>query len=489
MEISQLINIGVRNTYSMAAIENQGCVSDSLMNEYVPFFSAFHADFKRVGGVRYSIYQTPPSHVGYGTTNKIANFKRALEGYAGPLTYLKGEHRYEVIKNCIFTREGGQRDKMLYCLAIKTDYLLGTPGSDARPDFNNLDYTKLIILLDRNFTEAPDRRLMYNFLKREVIQPLLDLGIDMVITNSVNRWCFKDSASPVNFNTMSEMREFLNNLSNNIIDGITGRERPAEIAQPVSEPETTEADALRIFDELLRGGDEGDDTRGEAVLGELEDGAIEDEEREDWGTDEDPFEANRELILGREDLATERGREIHEVVEGRTEQPTTPTPGIGGEAFTIPFRAEDFTNFNILQQPPTSPTGGGYAIGFDPYQQDTAEGVEPHHTVYIRERTGTVDEDGRPQERYRAVEPNLTGGIDISYGARRREDIGGFTTDPASTQRDPIIQYQPQFPQETRQELSREDLWSIPRREAQSSEESQEGNESTDPIEDDGLPY
>lgn len=194
--------------------ENLCQFSDSLCTEYVPFYSMFFSKFLRMGDLRYMLYFLPMDNS--GSTNKTIYFETAIRNYLKPILYLKGGIEYKVAKNLIWITDATTgKNTILYALIVKKDYVynMTTP----------IDYSQFLVLVNDTFVNDPQYRLMYNFVRREVISKLTtDAGMDIVQTSHVDRWCFKNSSLPLQFNTIVERTEYLKNVTKEVIDGITG---------------------------------------------------------------------------------------------------------------------------------------------------------------------------------------------------------------------------------------------------------------------------
>lgn len=256
MELAYLINSRSDNylqnnlNFSRGLGIDVDTVSSSIVNDYVPLFSAFHGDFKSYRGQRYNSYSLPARNCHHGPNNSSANFRNALSFYISPFIYKKGDARFFVCKGCIWVIVDNL-PVILYVLTIKSDYLFG----DTELEFDSLDYSKLKMVVNREF-ENPIYRLMFNFVKKEVFTPLGSAGIDLIYTSNIKNWGFNEVLEPLTFPTLAQRREYLNNLTNEVIDGITGRERPTEITAPIPDNpriEEPHAGSIPDFPAELRG--------------------------------------------------------------------------------------------------------------------------------------------------------------------------------------------------------------------------------------------
>ncbi len=215
MLISELLSNRVYDGHRAINVEESVLFTDSLCNDYIPFYCIFFGQYKKVGDVRYLHYFLPSITQLYVTnpSNRIADFKNFMNNRLVPLPYIKTNRVYHIAKQYIAELEGDTRT-LLYLLVIKKEYLYDI-------NFSNLDYSKFAILISDKF-DTPERKLMFGMVKREIINPLYELGIDVIYTNNIEKWCFKQPHINLSFDTVSEMKNFFKETTKEVINEVTG---------------------------------------------------------------------------------------------------------------------------------------------------------------------------------------------------------------------------------------------------------------------------
>lgn len=184
--------------------------ASSLDNEYIPFFNLFQGHYKKVGEVRYLEYFLPKIHPSYfNAYNRIAMFKEAITNRINYVHYLKSDCRYAVAKQFIASVNNYNLTP-IYLLAVKKEYVYEI-------DFRLLDFSQFAMFVSTDFMADPVRRLMYNMVRKEIIDPLLNVGIDLICTTDIKKWCYKAPSIIPNFNTISEMQAYFNQTTQEVI--------------------------------------------------------------------------------------------------------------------------------------------------------------------------------------------------------------------------------------------------------------------------------
>ncbi len=226
MDIRNIFNgfSDVGSTYLSTTDERlkKNCtIIDSMMNEYVPVNTIVHADYRAVGAFKFFIGYVNMSRNklthwsvtnSLTTSNKLSHFRMFLENFFNPLFFLKGGHTYRVSKHFITKVEGlNGIYPIQYMLVVKTSEVYNIRLREFNPDI-------VKIIVRRSFAENPEDRLMYNIVKREVIAPLLELGVDIIYTNTPEKWAFNLPVTKINFAGLSEMREYTNQINKRVLD-------------------------------------------------------------------------------------------------------------------------------------------------------------------------------------------------------------------------------------------------------------------------------
>lgn len=196
--------------------ENLLLLSDTLGSDYLPFYNVFFSDFLKVGDVRYILYYLPTEV--YTAGNKTAHALAAVSKWLKPYRYSKGGKTYYIAMHMIWEVDLTGKVTVLYSLIVKKDYVYNMK-------LRAIDKTQFIALVNNKFATDPEHKLMYSFIRKEVINPLVEGDIDLVHTNDVHRWCFKSSSLGFKFSTFVEMQQQLKLISNEAVNELLGNSR------------------------------------------------------------------------------------------------------------------------------------------------------------------------------------------------------------------------------------------------------------------------
>ena len=216
LNLRQLITSDNNTGNLQAAIQaNKFKTASSVDTDYIPLYNYYIAEYKSFKNFQFSVYGVPLEETfSYRTnTNKLVYFLSNITRGIPGIIYRKGSKNYTVLKHLIYELDSNGDMNILYTLAVKKEYIF------QGIDFNNPDLSKFLILLDRKI-ELVENRPLFNILKKEVLVTLVESGINLMYTNSIEDICYNTSPQPYTFETLREKKEFLNNLNIKVLDGI-----------------------------------------------------------------------------------------------------------------------------------------------------------------------------------------------------------------------------------------------------------------------------
>jgi len=185
--------------------------SSSIENDYIPIHGIPLADFKQQADYRFCIYNFPKPRL--GSSNKLNHFRAFIATGGLSFGYNKGDYTYYTSKQNVFIYVSGQ-PLFLYTLCYKKSYLFG--GNLRNGD---LDPKGLVAIINRQL-ELPEHKTFYNILKKYVLNILWQQGVDTIITDNINQWCWNPIQLQNKFPTLAARREYLDGLTNDVINGI-----------------------------------------------------------------------------------------------------------------------------------------------------------------------------------------------------------------------------------------------------------------------------
>jgi hypothetical protein len=116
------------------------------------------------------------------------------------------------VKGMLFKELKRSKINILFLLAVRTEYM--------KEMFNNVDVSgelkdlsKFAIFISREFYTSPEYKTVHNKFQKEVIKPLIDKGVELIITNNIEERCFKNNVAKPRFRSVTEMKEFLTSFN------------------------------------------------------------------------------------------------------------------------------------------------------------------------------------------------------------------------------------------------------------------------------------
>ena len=146
----------------------------------------------------------------------IKNYKalyNSLEVSTLPIIFKTASMKEDirVMKGMLFKEVKDGSINILFLVAVKTEYVI------EMFDRNNvLDMSKFAIFISKEFYTSKEFKSLHNKMQREIIVPLLDKNVELIITNNIEDRCFKNNISLPKFKAVTEMKKYLSALNNQI---------------------------------------------------------------------------------------------------------------------------------------------------------------------------------------------------------------------------------------------------------------------------------
>jgi len=146
-----------------------------------------------------SSYSRLYSALGYNTLP----FKFKTKSMPSPLTGVKG----------ILFKELDNRDvNILLLIAVRTEYMKKM-FSETNASHEPRDMSKFSIIISKEFYTSAEYKTVHNKFQREVIKPLIEKGVELIITNNIEEKCFKNGVVKPKFRSVTEMKEYLSSFN------------------------------------------------------------------------------------------------------------------------------------------------------------------------------------------------------------------------------------------------------------------------------------
>jgi len=191
--------------------QSEYCLSimgTSMDNDFIPVFAGGISQVITVGNRRallYSLYSM--NSVSAFTVGRSRRFRtshgEAIHNYDAGALVIQRE-RYSFMKDCLY-KESGEGATLLLTLAVRRDKFWTFRS--------NFSYGYMALFISDAFMEnsefKPARSKFASY-----IRTVKELGIDVVTTSSIEKWCFNTSIALPTFNSLQERREFFGGLTN-----------------------------------------------------------------------------------------------------------------------------------------------------------------------------------------------------------------------------------------------------------------------------------
>lgn len=183
-----------------------GKIGTSDCNEYVPFYTIMNHILLDIEGHRIIEYGKP----NYNYTGFYARTYRDLfsdlKNINHTKTYnftLQGEpHQFGYTRHTIYSTD----NKLLCCLAIKSSALLNNSFAQLQANQNPEDF---IFLVDNTLFSNPIYKNIAKKVDSNYISLFKESDIDLVYTNDIDKWLFKNNLSKPTFKNVPEMMKHL----------------------------------------------------------------------------------------------------------------------------------------------------------------------------------------------------------------------------------------------------------------------------------------
>ena len=177
-------------------------------NEYIPVYAIGSHElivFKDTD-IKVMEYTMPNTNVGGLYVRLYADLIRTLKDTVRPIKYIfkiQGiTHNLYIDRGLLYTESG----EILLCVAINRDYLMALQKDDFVK--GNLDSTKFVLFLS-NELDSPIYKNLKKKLDTLYINEVKLLGLDIITSNRIINWVFKNNVEPLKFKSVIKMNKHL----------------------------------------------------------------------------------------------------------------------------------------------------------------------------------------------------------------------------------------------------------------------------------------
>ena len=177
-------------------------------NEYIPVYAIGSHElivFKDTD-IKVMEYTMPNTNVGGLYVRLYADLVRTLKNTVRPVKYIfkiqGNTHNLYIDRGLLYTETG----EILLCLAINRDYLMALQKDDFVK--GNLDSTKFVLFLS-NELDSPIYKNLKKKLDTLYINEAKLLDLDIIISNRIVNWVFKNNVEPLKFKSVVKMNKHL----------------------------------------------------------------------------------------------------------------------------------------------------------------------------------------------------------------------------------------------------------------------------------------
>lgn len=184
-----------------------GIIGTSDCNEYVPFYCIGNHNLIDVNGHRIIEYGKPVFRTSPGNTRNYNDLFRNLStigiNYIHSFTVAGVSHQLGYNRNIIFD----SNNKVLICLAVKTEALLNNSFAQLQANQNPSDY---ILLVNNELFSNPSYKNVAKKIDSVYISQFRQSNIDLVFTNDIDKWVFQNNFVKPDFKNVVQMMNHLN---------------------------------------------------------------------------------------------------------------------------------------------------------------------------------------------------------------------------------------------------------------------------------------
>lgn len=202
-------------------------IGDSINSSYIPLYALFKGKILNINGKSFSIYGLINSPVNISTTSPNHAFIRQYYNLIRHLVHSIDvkffRTRSKSSDGFTYTLYAASKGILCHIDSVTKEYkpllsiVLRSSYLDNIKDSEDLDYNQFALVIDSSLL-SPVHNIMYRNIKKLYIDPLLELGLDIVWTKDIKGWIFKTFNFSKDFTNLPELLNHLQQVNNNIFN-------------------------------------------------------------------------------------------------------------------------------------------------------------------------------------------------------------------------------------------------------------------------------
>jgi hypothetical protein len=113
------------------------------------------------------------------------------------------------VKGILFKELKDNKVNILFLVAVKTEYMKQMFNEVSGIYDEPKDMSKFAIFISKEFYTSMEYKTIHNKIQKEIIKPLLEKGVELIITNNIEKRCFNNGVVKPKFRSVTEMKEYL----------------------------------------------------------------------------------------------------------------------------------------------------------------------------------------------------------------------------------------------------------------------------------------
>ena len=213
MNLQQILNVPPNDAY---IFRDEGHiqrfkgnkVGTSDCNQYIPLVNLTAHELLDIEGTRVLEYRTPTLLSKY-QNNAYSQYRQVSIALLNSNNLIAFKYLLGGIPQYVFLAKGvlmSEEGEILMCLGLSSEYLLSTTMDVIRLS-PNVD--KCIIFMSNEYCTNPKYKNLKKKLDALYVGPCVELGMDIIQTNSIDKWLFKNNFTGTKFKNVMQQQKYL----------------------------------------------------------------------------------------------------------------------------------------------------------------------------------------------------------------------------------------------------------------------------------------
>ena len=185
----------------------------SHKNDYIPLYSAWvNKGIYNRNMIHYSIPFSQEHLLNNGRSyNRYSDLYSILETNGLPRRFQTSsmDKPLYIMRGLIFELDEDNKPTVHFLVAVKSEYIFSI-------DRSNPDLSMFSMFISNEFIKGDSYKNVYKKIRKDFIEEHQLKGIDTIVTNDINKWCYKNDLDIPSFSTIAEMKEYLKTFNSKI---------------------------------------------------------------------------------------------------------------------------------------------------------------------------------------------------------------------------------------------------------------------------------